>query len=476
MATTAQATPPENRAPWHEALNDRAAAPERPAWEQAVNDAEPSASAAIFAGQQPTGRQGFVLMDAVTGEILSAHNADEAFIPASLAKIPTTLVSLATLGEEHRFTTRLVTNGAVSGGILDGDLQLVGSGDPSLRSRDLETLVRQMAAQGIRGITGTLTFEAGALPRTRHIDPVQPANAHYNPAISGLNLDYNLRTVAGSRRTVKEPGKWAALRLHRHAARHGIDLPDPVRAAQTLSGQTIASHRSAPVRAILRRMMNRSTNLTAEAMGALSNRAIGPAPASLGNAAWRTSSWLKSAIGDPGGAGWKGFRLVNHSGLSTRSRATPRQMAAILRLGYLRFGTRFTDLHRNNDPAGYQAFTLRGKMGTMRFVRGYAGFLTVGGREMIFAIMANDARNRALADADRSSLPSKHWMGTARRFEHLVLSEWVADQWPAGTAVAVAAAAPITVPVVQAQPMPTLFAAAPVTGVPGFVRATSLVE
>jgi len=150
-------------------------------------------------------------------------------------------------------------------------------------------------------------------------------------------------------------------------------------------------------------------------------------------------------------------------------------MAAILRLGYLRFGARFTDLHHRTAPAGYQAYTLRGKMGTMRFVRGYAGFLTVGGREMIFAIMANDARNRALADADGSGLPSKAWMRKARQFEHLVLSEWVKDHWPTGPAQAVAMAEPVTVQVVQAPAQPIRYAAVPAPA-PTLVRATSLVE
>jgi D-alanyl-D-alanine carboxypeptidase/D-alanyl-D-alanine-endopeptidase (penicillin-binding protein 4) len=482
MAATAQATPPEKRAvpeyaAWHDAINDTAPAPERPAWEQAVNDREPSATMASLAGHRPTGRQGFVLMDAVTGEVLSGHNPDEAFIPASLSKIPTTLITLASLGEEHRFTTRLVANGTVTEGVLIGDLQLVGSGDPSLRIRHLKQLAQQLAGQGIHRITGKLTFDASALPRTRHIDRAQPKNAHYNPAVSGLNLNYNLHTTAGSRRTVSEPGRWAARQFYSHAARLGIKLPKPVRAEQRLGGETLAAHTSAPVSEILRRMMKRSTNLTAEALGALSNKATGPAPASLGNAAWRTADWLKTSIGDPGGEGWRGFRLANHSGLSTRSRATPRQMASILRLGYLRFGTRFTDLHHKTAPAGYQAYTLRGKMGTMRFVRGYAGFLTVGGREMIFAIMANDASGRALADAGRSGLPSKAWMRKARQFEHLVLSEWVADHWPSGPARNVAMAEPITVQVVQTPVQPTLIAAipSPITA-PRMVRTMQPIE
>ena len=175
--------------------------------------------------------------------------------------------------------------------------------------------------------------------------------------------------------------------------------------------------------------MDRSTNLTAEALGALSARSMGKSPKSLAQAANITTAWLKSQAGSIGGAEWAGFRLMNHSGLSTRSRATPRQIAAILRLGYRKFGKAFTDLHKQTAPAGYQAYTLRGKFGTMRFVRGYGGFLTVGGRDMVFAIMANDNDRRKRADAGASGLHSRAWMKKARRLEQAILSEWITEHW-----------------------------------------------
>ena len=392
-----------------------------------------------------SGRYGYVLMDAQTGEILVERNADKRFIPASLSKIPTMLMALNALGTDHRFETKLLADGRIDGGVLHGNLHLVGAGDPTLKTRDLVELANTLAAQGISRITGDFTFNTDALPRSSVIDKAQPADHHYNPAISGLNLDLNLRRVNGTKRKVGFPGYRTARILGSAAAQRGITLPLPKHFAGAAPGTVIASHFSAPVSEIAKTMMKRSTNLTAEALGALSVAASGKTPASLAEAANVTTRWMEKIAGPIGGEGWKGFTLANHSGLSTRSRATPRQIASILRLGYQTFGETFTQLHAKRPAAGYQAFTVRGKSGTLRFVRGYSGFLTIGGREMIFAIMSNDERRRAMADAGVDGLGSGSWMRKARRLELAILSDWVEDFWP-GQDTAPVAYAEVTVP------------------------------
>jgi D-alanyl-D-alanine carboxypeptidase/D-alanyl-D-alanine-endopeptidase (penicillin-binding protein 4) len=49
--------------------------------------------------------------------------------PASVAKALTSLYALDTLGADHRFQTRVMATGSVIGGVLKGDLILVGGGD-----------------------------------------------------------------------------------------------------------------------------------------------------------------------------------------------------------------------------------------------------------------------------------------------------------------------------------------------------------
>jgi serine-type D-Ala-D-Ala carboxypeptidase/endopeptidase (penicillin-binding protein 4) len=83
------------------------------------------------------GAVGFVLADARTGAVLDARQADVPLPPASVTKAVTALYALDALGTAHRFTTRLLATGPVTGGILEGDLILAGGGDPTLSTDHL---------------------------------------------------------------------------------------------------------------------------------------------------------------------------------------------------------------------------------------------------------------------------------------------------------------------------------------------------
>jgi len=79
---------------------------------------------------------GLLIADAETGETLYELNADKYFVPASNMKLFTTALALAKLGPDYRFRTTLETRGTVSPeGVLNGDLFLVGRGDPNLSNR-----------------------------------------------------------------------------------------------------------------------------------------------------------------------------------------------------------------------------------------------------------------------------------------------------------------------------------------------------
>src|SRR5579863_7755796 len=79
------------------------------------------------------GEWGMLVVDSVTGETLYERNADSYFVPASNMKLLTTALALDKLGADYRFRTTLETNGTLStGGLLTGDVILVGRGDPNL--------------------------------------------------------------------------------------------------------------------------------------------------------------------------------------------------------------------------------------------------------------------------------------------------------------------------------------------------------
>jgi len=67
-------------------------------------------------------------------EVFSFHG-NELFELASNTKVFTTAAALLKLGADYEFRTTLIANGQIREGVLQGDLVVVGSGDPSFSGR-----------------------------------------------------------------------------------------------------------------------------------------------------------------------------------------------------------------------------------------------------------------------------------------------------------------------------------------------------
>ncbi|MFH1964310.1 MAG: D-alanyl-D-alanine carboxypeptidase/D-alanyl-D-alanine-endopeptidase [Acidobacteriota bacterium] len=78
---------------------------------------------------------GIKIVSLDTGEVIYEKNSHKLFIPASNMKILTAAAALQVYGEDYVFRTPVTTDGKVFGGVLKGDLIVVGRGDPSLGAR-----------------------------------------------------------------------------------------------------------------------------------------------------------------------------------------------------------------------------------------------------------------------------------------------------------------------------------------------------
>lgn len=79
--------------------------------------------------------------------------------PASAMKLVTTLAALDLLGPAHRWTTSMHASAAVEDGVLQGDLYLLGGGDPNLTWERIGAMLRVLRGSGIDAIAGDLVLD-----------------------------------------------------------------------------------------------------------------------------------------------------------------------------------------------------------------------------------------------------------------------------------------------------------------------------
>jgi serine-type D-Ala-D-Ala carboxypeptidase/endopeptidase (penicillin-binding protein 4) len=165
------------------------AAPKAPAWSAAALSRLRSRLTGPL-GLSALATSGIAILDA-QGRPLFLRRERTAAAPASTFKLLVAVTALLTLGPDYRFETRLEALGEPHNGTLDGDLYLVGSGDPSLTSDTLRGGIGVLARSGLTDITGGIVADA-SLFGGREINPAwDPDDLQYDYAAgtSALSLD-----------------------------------------------------------------------------------------------------------------------------------------------------------------------------------------------------------------------------------------------------------------------------------------------
>lgn len=407
---------------------------------------------------------GYIVVDAETGSVLETRNSDTGFPPASTAKLPTMIAALGILGPTYRFTTQVLARGTLTSGTLSGDLVLAGDGDPLLTAGDLRALAIRLKDIGIDKVDGRFLY-ASALPVFVEVEPDQPPTAPYNQGLGGLNIEFNRVLLSGggtpyttppealqlvprgagperplAELPVRDPARLAALILRRFAMAEGIALPDPEAGPPPPGAVALAQVHSQPLIEIARAGLEYSNNMVAEVTGLAASQALGSGAETLRGSADTLGIWLEDEVD-----GLRQFAtaLANHSGLSTVSQISPRQMSLILgyalkrRFDGWRFdslltpgGTRDTLRGRFRTPD--TAYRVWAKSGTMRYIKGLAGYLdALSGRRLIFALFVHDPKLRDALEKDpdrfgaAARAASTDWRKRSDVFEEVLVGGWI---------------------------------------------------
>ena len=115
---------------------------------------------------------GVVVQSLASGEMLYTRNGQKLLMPASGMKTVTLAVAAERLGWDFSFETRLVAAGSIDERFLNGDLIVVGQGDPSLDDWDgaatrlFATWAQAIKARGIDTIGGRIIGNDNAIDDT----------------------------------------------------------------------------------------------------------------------------------------------------------------------------------------------------------------------------------------------------------------------------------------------------------------------
>ncbi len=156
---------------------------------------------------------GVSVIDLETGSTLAGLNQNKVLVPASSQKVITTFAALDILGEDHEFVTTIAYDGAMQAdGTIEGNLYIIGQGDPTLGTSKLsevlnfeklmETIVDEVEKFGITCIDGNIIADESFL----HSFPVCPSwqwndlGNYYAAGAWGLNINENQYLVAFDKR------------------------------------------------------------------------------------------------------------------------------------------------------------------------------------------------------------------------------------------------------------------------------------
>lgn len=388
---------------------------------------------------------GFVVYDPKTEKIISSYNENTPLVPASTTKLLTTETAMCLLGENYRWITQLEYSGEIDeNGVLNGNLYIVGSGDPSLGTNKagawsykeiVSDFAGGIAREGIKKVNGDIIIQTalfkGNISRLPENVVWLENNNYYlpagttreiNPANEKLIVKKTMASAADKRffyvspyanqmvyaekydgdgtLTTKLPPAPAYLANSFRASlvKSGVGVTGKVVTKMTEATpetrKMVAAYKSPTLSDIIYYTNQRSDNSLAEALlKTVGYMKMGDQTTETGRIV--VNEHLKNISFD-----LEGLNYMDGSGLSRSNKVTPISQVKFLSslMDEKFYKTYFTSL-----PIGGQSGTLKrmflgegngqvfAKTGTLNKVKTLAGYLkTNSGRTLCFSLMVNN--------------------------------------------------------------------------------------
>jgi len=290
--------------------------------------------------------------------------------------------------------------------VINGNIYLKGYGDASFKSEDLDEMIQDLKASGIKAVTGNVCGDDTYFDKEYYRHEWME-NVEYEgelPLISALVLDYNrIKTEVTwrGRKSYREekilnPPLQIAEIFYKKLIAAGIEVKGKAAEGAIPAGSVLLSEFYSPIMELLRRVNKNSDNFYAETvfkiLGAVSTGQQGTAI----NSYQALYSCLKGL-----GINMKGSSIVDGSGLSKSNYVTAETLGDLLKAVYLDLdiyewyyktltiaGVDGTLGKRMKGTAGENNF--RGKTGTLNGVSSLSGYMqSKRGSDLILVMIFN---------------------------------------------------------------------------------------
>jgi serine-type D-Ala-D-Ala carboxypeptidase/endopeptidase (penicillin-binding protein 4) len=361
---------------------------------------------------------GVLVVNPRTADTLYSKNAGKLFMPASNMKIVTSAAALTLLGPDYRYRTTFLTDGPVRDSLLDGNLLVIGRGDPTVSDRMrgtattvMDALADSLRAHRIRQISGSLARVGNAFPDSIYgygwewddLGEYYGAGVDeliFNEGMSPTKLRPPPDTARDSLYSgpARNPAKAYLDALHDALLRKSIRVDGTVRDSvlpTPFKMDTLFVLVSPPLREILPALMKPSQNQIAEIL----LRTIGLERGGLG-----TADSARKIVGQQllaWGVQPDGFVIRDGSGLSDQDLLTPETIVRVL--DRIQRDTAFATFYNSMPIAGVDGTidtrmkgtpaegNVHAKTGTLAKARSLSGYVTTAdGERLIFSILANN--------------------------------------------------------------------------------------